>query len=260
MTDTIGIDDYIAGFASEEDIDIKVLRNLLRAGKVIMNRPRVVKPNSKLKYGVGINDLPYVVAMIVNGKHIECPGFGSWAGRLKRCHSDNYVNHPSNVCDKDTTMCSEWLRATTYVEWFWKQDWVGNSVDKDLWPQYLEEVMGVSLPKKHYSPASCILVSPHVNGILNMNKGKGSDTLTGTTRTPSKKFEASCRELGGVIVHLGTFLTEEEAHLAWATHKVNYIKTKVNPIQKDERIPLVLNKWCETTLVNANKLVAGLST
>ena len=49
-------------------------------------RPRG-RRSTKLTYGFGVNDAPYQVKPIVNGKRLVCPYYRKWHNMLRRCYS-----------------------------------------------------------------------------------------------------------------------------------------------------------------------------
>ena len=72
---------------------------------------------NKLVYGVGINDVNYVIRIVeqlpkTNGKRKEkliwkCPFYSRWASMLERCYSKSLLEkYPSYI---GCSVCEEWL-------------------------------------------------------------------------------------------------------------------------------------------------------
>jgi len=116
---------------------------------------------NKLVRGVGINDLPYRAQVKEEvtkngGKRIQksvftCKYYTAWTDMLTRCYSKKLLeSYPTYI---GTSVCSEWLYATTFKKWMDQQDWHGKSLDKDI----------IVPGNKLYSPETCAFVLQATN-------------------------------------------------------------------------------------------------
>ena len=110
-----------------------------------------------------------------------------------------------------TSVCSEWLSATSFKKWMEKQDWQGKSLDKDI-----------IVPKsKLYSPDTCAFVLEATNNFVIASDAIRGDYPVGVSLCKrTGKYYASCRNpFTGKTENLGLFSTPEEAHEAWRKRK-----------------------------------------
>lgn len=166
----------------------------------------------KLKYGVGVNDLPHIIAF----KDLECKGmqhsgYHQWDNLLTRCYSESYkARQPTYV---GVTVCNEWLTASNFVAWYkaqYKEE--GWQLDKDL----------LFVGNKVYSPTTCIYVPKWLNSFTNDSGGSRGDCLIGVYwHKGAKKYMANCSNpITRELEYLGLFTSELEAHLAWRKRKL----------------------------------------
>jgi hypothetical protein len=190
----------------------------------------------KLVYGVGINDADYVTKVqetigYIDGKQKQkvvwrCPFYQVWGNMLKRGHSERFKL--KNPTYKDVTVCKEWHLFTTFKAWMEQQDWEGNQIDKDL-----------LLPgNKIYSPETCVFVSRQVNMFLvDSGAARGEYKIGVCWDRRRGKYMARC--FTGKQEYLGYFASEEEAHKAWLTRKLEHAYS-LSAIQTDERVARAL--------------------
>lgn len=186
-------------------------------------------------YEVALNDLPNHKTQIVeyfvdeSGKKKrkviwQCPFYTKWFNMLTRCYNKAELKrHPSY---EKNFVCTEWLLFSNFKSWMETQDWEGKQLDKDI----------LSSGNLEYSPKSCVFVSQEVNKFL-LEKTKVRDLPRGVSyHKVKKKFIASisCGE-NGKVKQLGAFDCPKQAHLAWATEKLQLSK-EIAQKQSDERI------------------------
>lgn len=189
---------------------------------------------SKLVHGVGVNDADYpvIVSAKVDGKSRTlwfCPYYNTWAGMLERCYSRKF--HVKNPTYSDCSVDPAWLRFSTFKAWMAEQPWEGNQVDKDLLVQ----------GNKVYSAAACCFIHRTVNTFILDNPSTRGAYPTGVTYDATKrKFAAQCNNpRTGKRGHIGYFLCPKEAHVAWATKKLEHA-TALAAEQPDPRVSAAL--------------------
>lgn len=195
---------------------------------------------NKLVCGVGINDADYVVGIYeelprTNGKRNkkliwQCPFYFRWKGMLQRCYSKSCLEkYPSYI---GCSVCEEWLTFSNFKAWMEQQDWEGKQLDKDL----------LVYQNKVYSHETCIFIAPSINSFLvKRDKCRGDYPLGVSYHTdpkminPSKHPYLSTIGKRGKKLHLGYYLTPEEAHKAWQKAKIKQAQD-LAVSQTDERI------------------------
>jgi len=174
-------------------------------------------------YGKGINDTGYKVETVVKGKRVMCPFYRKWCDMLTRAYSPKYKER--HVTYEGVTVCEEWLHFSTFKEWMEIQDWEGKQLDKDL----------LQPGNKEYSPSTCLFVSSQINKLLTGRGATRGGYPQGVCLHKQRdKFQAYIGKYGK-RVHLGLFVTVEEASEAYRIAKNNYIKevaeTQEEPIK-----------------------------
>ena len=196
---------------------------------------------NKLVYGVGVNDLGYrtLVQEEVTkngGKSIReivfrCRYYAAWIAMLTRCYSKKFLeSRPSYI---GTSVCSEWLYATTFRKWMEQQDWYGKCLDKDI----------VAPGSKLYSPDTCAFVLPATNLFVTASDASRGEYPIGVDLFKhTGKYRASCKNpFTGKREHLGYFSTPEEAHEAWRKRK-HELAQLVAATESDSRVVEALKK------------------
>lgn len=173
---------------------------------------------TKLVCGVGINDADYPVyrTHMEGGRQVvdwKCPFYEKWGSMLKRCYSEKQLKRGSSY--RGCTVCDDWLNFSNFRDWMEQQDWGGKQLDKDLLVE----------GSKVYSPDTCIFISSSLNlFLLTRNGRRGSLPLGVSTVTNyTSKYQSSIK-VNSKSTHLGTFDTQEEAHLAWQRAKLSIAK------------------------------------
>lgn len=172
---------------------------------------RVPKKKSyNVVYGFGINDADYQVVVRDNDVVIwRCPIYEVWAGMLRRCYSEKF--HLKRPTYKGCTVCEDWLIFSKFREWMLSQDWIDKDLDKDL----------LCTGNKVYSPDTCIFVHPLLNSFITDSASIRGECMIGVSwHKRIKKFQSRCRNpFINKEEHLGYFVDELEAHLAWKSRK-----------------------------------------
>lgn len=193
-----------------------------------------MRKQSRLSYGVGINDSPYQVCgyTTVDGKRQQawmCPIYRHWVCLLQRCYSDKF--HEKQPCYADCTMDEWWHRFSNFADWMTFQDWEGKDLDKDI-----------LIPgNKHYSEETCVFVSPALNRFLTDRKRfRGKYPIGVHWVEREKKFQAQCNNpFTRKKEFLGYFDDCISAHRVWRARK-HELSCKYAEEQTDERIAQAL--------------------
>lgn len=166
----------------------------------------------KLVCGMGINDANYTTSPKINGKQQRCPYYKTWKDMIERCYDPKV--HKKFPTYAECTVHPDWLYFSNFRRWMEGQDWEGKHLDKDL------KIPG----NKMYSPATCMFVTPRINGLILKNEGRRGNCLIGVTwHKCTGKFRAQCKDYLGNNKHLGLYSDELSAHLAYIDYKVAII-------------------------------------
>jgi hypothetical protein len=158
---------------------------------------------TKLIYGFRINDL-------YEESHSEA--FSKWYNMIRRCYDNKY--HKGKPSYEKATVCDEWKYFSQFKEWFDSNYISGYHLDKDI----------LCKGNKEYSPDKCCFVPNEINVMLTKSeKIRGGLPIGVRLSKSKKKFEARLSIYRGYI-HLGTYLSVEEAFLAYKQAKENWIK------------------------------------
>lgn len=162
----------------------------------------------RLVCGVGVNDAPYKVVTFTDGVRAVCPFYKVWSAMLRRVYNPSPEMVNSYL---DATVCSEWLFFSNFKRWMETQDWEGKQLDKDL----------LHPGNKEYSPQSCVFITKELNTFITGPRRSTPDLPVGVGfHKASGKFRATAGNLNGRTVHLGLYLTPEEAEKAYLEYKL----------------------------------------
>lgn len=169
---------------------------------------------TKKVYGVGVNDSWYKVYIKDEyGASHRCPIYRKWTAMLERCYSEKY--HKKEPTYKSCFVCDEWKRFSNFARWMEGQDWIGKHLDKDiLYPG-----------NKEYSPEKCVFVDQSINNLLT-----NVDINNIFYNKTKKRFIATISKFNKRI-HIGNFLTMDEALKAYKKEKSNYIKNIMSTVK-----------------------------
>ncbi len=134
-----------------------------------------------------------------------------WKGILERCYS-NYRSRPTyNGC----AICDEWMNFQIFGDWydlnydeFLMKDW---HLDKDI----------LFAGNKIYSPNTCCFVPKEINALFKTNNIVNS--IYGDGVYKKKNRFVSMIGIFGKRIHLGSFLTHNEAFEVYKNNKKSYI-------------------------------------
>ena len=162
-------------------------------------------------YGAGINDSPYKIQIIVDGKRYSCHFYNIWFEMIRRCYSKEYQGRKPTYIG--CIVCKDWLKFSNFKAWMETQDWQKKELDKDiLFPG-----------NKEYSPDNCVFVSRDINTLLNKSLSSKGEHPTGVKfHKASNKFVAEC-SLYGKQKHIGVYLTASEALSAYKKVKCAHL-------------------------------------
>lgn len=166
----------------------------------------------KKVYGVGINDAPFMVTRIINGKKKLHPAYNAWTNMLARCYLMSFkVNNPAyDGC----FVCEEWLSFINFHSW-WSINYVeGWHLDKDL----------LVTGNKEYGPNTCIYIPRYINAIhLSRDSVRGDYPVGVTFHQETGKFRAKISKSSGCSGHLGLYMNPIDAHKAWYEKKMSQV-------------------------------------
>lgn len=170
-----------------------------------------------LVLGWGINDSTHP---IVHGTQKELV-YKTWTSMIRRCYSPKYHKHKPTYCE--CTVCDEWKYYSNFEKWFIEHYKQGYVLDKDI----------LSQGNKIYSPNTCCLVPPYINGLLATNASKRGRYKTGVYLN-NGKFIAQCG-INRTQQRVGIFDNENDAHEAYKQAKYAEIKrVATEALQNDE--------------------------
>jgi len=194
---------------------------------------------SKLLYGVGVNDVDYVVKKwktigYVDGKQKQklvwyCLYHQVWVDMLRRCYSTKF--HERQPTYKGCSVSEEWLTFSVFKRWMERQVFEGLQLDKDL----------LFDGNKVYSEETCVFVTSVVNSFTSDSGAKRGEWLIGVSWNKEKiKFSSKCSNpFTKKLEHLGYFTSELEAHQAWLKRKLELAHILAAE-QTDERVAKAL--------------------
>lgn len=174
--------------------------------KGIKRKPRTI-------YDIGLCD---AITVDENGKTLK--SYTAWANILLRCYSKAYHNRePSYIgCE----ICEEWKKYSVFKKWYDDNAKEGFQLDKDL----------VSPNEKVYSPRTCSFVPTLINNIISRcgksDRGRGKYCIgvyVDEQQQKKNKYFTSVTEYGR-NKYVGSFMTKEEAFIAYKKEKERYIK------------------------------------
>ena len=164
----------------------------------------------KPRYGVGWHDADYTTTPMINGKLIEDPAYRSWSNMLQRAYSKRYQEkQPTYI---GVTVCNEWLKFSSFREWWLENHVDGRELDKDL----------LAAGNREYGPGKCIYVPRWLNAFTtDSGASRGELPIGVCIYKPNGKYHSHCRNpITGKLRNLGYFTTPAAAHEAWLKFKL----------------------------------------
>jgi len=161
--------------------------------------------------GVGTNDADYATRIRINGEELRCPAHSGWSRMLERCYNaGHHQRFPTYV---GTTCVKSWLLFSNFRRWYFQQRDLIVRYDYEG-PLHLDK--DILSDTKTYGPASCLLIPPTLNTLLNGQANSRGDYPIGVSKRYGR-FRASVRINGERKFKRG-FNTPEEA-AAWRLQK-----------------------------------------
>ena len=196
------------------------------SNRVRASNPATAESMARRKpvHGVGVNDADYnVYPTRINGKRPACcPAYQSWVSMLNRVASAKY--HKRWPTYASVTVCNEWLRFSSFREWWMEHQVDGWELDKDL----------LTPGERTYSPGSCIYIPGWLNSFTLYRSGVGNTLPVGVSlHKLSGLYRAECCHPFGKREYLGYFSSPDEAYKTWLARKVEIaveIKPKIDAV------------------------------
>lgn len=131
--------------------------------------------------------------------------YGLWTNMINRCYNPaNLKKNPSYI---NTEVCKNWLLVSNFHDFYIHNYHEGFQLDKDL----------LKIGNDIYCPEYCVFVPQFVNLSIVFNKKSGG--LLGTQKKGNRYIAHI--SYNHKQYHLGSFITEMEAHKAWQQSKMS---------------------------------------
>lgn len=163
---------------------------------------------SRLIYGMGVNDLP--AGVIGKGR---APFYLAWRGILERCYSERYQR--KNPSYEGCSVSEDWLRLSRFKAWVDSQKHEGLVLDKDLL------VPG----NRIYSAETCVFVPVWVNSFLSNMVPRGGSLPMGVA-PHCRRYKARYKHDTHTEI-IGYYETPEQAHAAYRKYRLAVIKERI---------------------------------
>ena len=184
-------------------------------------------PYHPSKYGVGYIGIGKFIGGSYSKENII---YDYWDGILRRCYSERIKKLRNSYSDCLVDEC--WHNLQNFGEWFEKnynpkcmKSWC---LDKDIL------VKG----NRIYSPETCCFVPNEINVIFTNGYIRRGEYPKGVSYKPKINKYIAQYQKDGVVTHIGTFKTVDEAFQAYKEVKEKYIKEKADK-WKDQIDPRV---------------------
>ena len=165
-------------------------------------------------FGVGVNDSPYKISTVINGKRYKCKAYLRWVDMLKRAYSKKY--HKAQPTYVGVTVSDEWLAFSNFEKWYVKNSVKGFQLDKDL----------LNPGNKTYSSDNCLFVPSSINKLID-TKIINHGLPRGVSRAKHGQPFFAQITIDSNNVWLGKYDTTESAHNSYVKAKNNEIKRKM---------------------------------
>ncbi len=166
--------------------------------------------NNRIVHGFGLNDANYLVEEHFAGIRERCPYYVVWSSMIGRAYGTTSEKSP-RFGYENTTVCEEWSKFSIFKNWMETKKWENMELDKDL-----------ILPgNKIYSPETCVFITKELNRAITKKTRNKSIYKQGVS-CAGIRFQATI-SMHKKRKRLGSFNTEDEAHLAYSWEKYNYL-------------------------------------
>lgn len=184
-------------------------------------------PYHPSKYGVGYIGIGKFIGGSYSKENII---YDYWDGILRRCYSERIKKLRNSYSDCLVDEC--WHNLQNFGEWF----------EKNYNPKYMKSwcldkdilVKG----NRIYSPETCCFVPNEINVIFTNGYIRRGEYPKGVSYKPKINKYIAQYQKDGVVTHIGTFKTVDEAFQAYKEVKEKYIKEKADK-WKDQIDPRV---------------------
>lgn len=184
-------------------------------------------------YNIGILGTRPTYDSVNNRKTTE---YIMWSEMIRRCYNTT-GKFPAY---EDVSVTPEWFIFDNFYDWFQIQE--NNNIIK---PKIDKDILFKG--NRIYAPEKCCIVPNRVNCLFEKAKSHRGDTAIGTSY--DKKYgvyRAKCRGYDSKIVHLGSYVTEEDAFNAYKKFKESLIKR----IAKEEYANGNITQKCYEAMMN----------
>ena len=184
-------------------------------------------PYHPSKYGVGYIGIGKFIGGSYSKENII---YDYWDGILRRCYSERVKKLRNSY--SDCLVDEYWHNLQNFGEWF----------EKNYNPKYMKSwcldkdilVKG----NRIYSPETCCFVPNEINVIFTNGYIRRGEYPKGVSYKPKINKYIAQYQKDGVVTHIGTFKTVDEAFQAYKEVKEKYIKEKADK-WKDQIDPRV---------------------
>ena len=174
-------------------------------------------PYHPSKYGVGYIGIGKFIGGSYSKENIV---YDYWDGILRRCYSERIKKLRNSYSDCLVDEC--WHNLQNFGEWF----------EKNYNPKYMKSwcldkdilVKG----NRIYSPETCCFVPNEINVIFTNGYIRRGEYPKGVSYKPKINKYIAQYQKDGVVTHIGTFKTVDEAFQAYKEVKEKYIKEKAD--------------------------------
>lgn len=177
-----------------------------------------------LVYGVAVNDAPFVISALVNGRYQPHPAYSQWKNMVARCYSEKEKTKRTTY--EECTLDPEWLSFMNFYA-FWKKRYKYlYQVDKDI----------LFVNNKKYSPDTCVMVPNWVNTFIGEKRKKSSLPIGVVWNKNRGKFVAQITTDTN-YKGIGYYDDPVLANHAWFKEKIKHLnKMKYNLDNIDSRL------------------------
>lgn len=174
-----------------------------------------------------VSDADYMVRTIVDGERVMCPAYSRWVEVMRRCLCQEHKK--KNKTYMDVTIHDDWVSFMKFREWWLDNSVEGWHIDKDI----------LVVGNRVYGPDTCIFVPRWLNNFIETRAGARNGVMIGACyHKDLGKYAGRCSNpITGKGEHLGLFVSEIDAHMAWLKRKLDLarlLKPSMDDI--DERI------------------------